>query len=146
MPEKTPKKRQVVLLVEDNEERQVEYRALLAKLEVDVLSARTHEEARARYYEASDVIDLIILDDCVEQPGFTYDAEAFLAFLENPDTAAPPYAGLILVCSDDPDLRAILRAEDLVVTPKGREAVNAIMRIFDIPPLDTDPIPIDLDE
>ena len=138
-----PRKRQMVLLVEDSEARQAELKEHLQKLNAVVLAARTHEEARTRYCEAFGKIDLIVLDDCVENPGFSYDADAFLAFLENPGSEVLPYSGAVLGCSDDPNHRKLMREEELTaVTPKGREAIRAIEVLLLVRTSDTDTFPM----
>ncbi len=136
-------KRQVVLLVEDNEERQAEIKEHLGRLNTVVLCARTHEEARAHYVERFGIIHLVILDDCVEGTRLKPDAEAFLDFLKDPGPEAMPYTGQVLVYSDDIEYRRVLRGEDLAaVTPKGHEALNAITRLLLVAPPDTDTFPI----
>lgn len=72
------KKRVCVLLIEDSANLRKEFRKLLEKNHAVVHEAKNHAEATEVLKEHWPVLDLILLDACVEPPGLEFDAHRFL--------------------------------------------------------------------
>lgn len=99
-------KRTVVLVIEDSQLWQAFFEHTLSRLKAVVLPAHNHAEACVLMEANVDLLDLVILDPCINDP-FDYDAHQIL-----PDLARLKPSGIhILGCTNDAAARVRLKLE-----------------------------------